>query len=170
MSSDQRLVSNGVQGRKAFFSFPDPVDDAAARTVAAGVVLQVALLLITRDRLLLIPLCYGFMARVLSGPKISPLGLIATRIVAPRLKALSKPVPGKPKRFAQGIGAIMSLTAAILSLTVSSFVPAAIVLVFLGAAATLEAAAGFCLGCKLFALLFRIGLVGYDDCPNCVLR
>ncbi|MDA8262415.1 MAG: DUF4395 domain-containing protein [Actinomycetota bacterium] len=170
MSSDQHLVSDGVESRRGFFSFPDPVEDVAARTVAAGVVLQVALLLLTHNRLILIPLCYGFMARVLAGPKISPLGLIATRIVAPRLEKYSKRVPGKPKRFAQGIGAALSLVAAILALGFSSFVPAAIVLACLGVAATLEAAAGFCLGCKLFALLFRLGLVAYDDCPNCVLR
>ena len=158
-----------ARGHQGFFSFPDPVNDVAARTVATGVVLQVLALLITHNRLLFLPLCYGFAVRVLAGPKISPLGLLATRVVAPKLSSHTKLVPGKPKRFAQGIGVVFSFSAAILALVSASFIPAAIVLALLGIAAGLEAGLGFCLGCKSFALLFRLGLVSYDDCPNCVI-
>ena len=52
---------------------------------------------------LFLPLAYGFIARVLSGPRLSPLARLATAVVAPRLGA-PKPVPGPPKRFAQAIG------------------------------------------------------------------
>jgi len=48
-----------------------------------------------------IPLAYGFWARVLTGPTLSPLGQLATRVVAPRLPVEPKLVPGPPKRFAQ---------------------------------------------------------------------
>jgi hypothetical protein len=34
--------------------------------------------------------------------------------------------------------------------------------------ATLEAVAGFCLGCVIYGFLARAGLVGKDDCPTCV--
>ena len=34
---------------------------------------------------LLIPLAYGFWARVLTGPKLSPLAWLAMNVVAPRL-------------------------------------------------------------------------------------
>ena len=167
----RRIVDHkSAQRARGFFSFPDPVDEVAARTVAAGVVLQVVLLLATRNRLIFVPLCYGFLVRVMSGPKISPLGLLATRLVAPKLAKHSKPVPGKPKRFAQGIGAVMSVAAALLSLIFPSFLPAAVVLALLGVAATLESALGFCLGCKIFAWLFRLGFVSYDDCPTCVIQ
>ncbi len=170
MDTKQIFEDKSVRRGRRFFTFPDPVDEVAARTVAAGVVLQVVLLLATRNRMIFVPLCYGFLVRVMAGPKISPLGLLATKVVAPRLSAHSKPVPGKPKRFAQGIGAVMSLAAATLSLLFSSFVPAAIVLALLGVAATLESALGFCLGCKIFGWLFRLGLVSYDDCPTCMIR
>ena len=170
MDTRQTLGDKTTRRGTGFFSFPDPVDEVAARTVAAGVVLQVVLLLATRNRLIFVPLCYGFLVRVMAGPKISPLGLLATRIVAPRLARHAKPVPGKPKRFAQGIGAVMSLAAAAISLLLPSFLPAAVVLALLGVAATLESALGFCLGCKIFAWLFRLGLVGYDDCPTCVIQ
>jgi hypothetical protein len=53
---------------------------------------------------LLAPLAYGFVARVLTGPTLSPLGQLVTRVVTPRLPVAPRPVPGPPKRFAQGIG------------------------------------------------------------------
>ena len=63
-------------------------------------------------------------------------------------------VPGPPKRFAQGIGAAVSTTAAVLFAT--GLAPAAwILLGVLIVAASLEAFAGFCLGCAIFGLLQR---------------
>ena len=67
------------------FSFPSPVNEKAARTVATGVVAMGLAYAITGWAWILIPLTYGFLARVLSGPSLSPLGQIATRVVAPRL-------------------------------------------------------------------------------------
>src|SRR6476469_1877894 len=97
------------------FSFPNPVNEKAARVVA-GVVMVVALVtLLTSAYWLLIPLAYGFLARVLTGPTLSPVGQFATRVAAPRLGA-PKYVPGPPKRFAQGMGVAFSTTAAILAL------------------------------------------------------
>ena len=86
---------------KNFFSFPNPVNDAAARTVAIGVVTMSVVALATNWSWLLIPLTYGFVARVAAGPKISPLGQFAVRVAAPRLTKWQKSVPGPPKRFAQ---------------------------------------------------------------------
>ena len=92
------------------FSFPNPVNEKAARVVA-GVVMVVALVtLLTSAYWLLIPLAYGFWARVLTGPTLSPLGRLATRVVAPKLGE-PKYVPGPPKRFAQGMGAAFTTTA-----------------------------------------------------------
>ena len=87
----------------AVFGFPNPVNEKAARTVAVGVVAMGLLFVITGWGWVLIPLTYGFWARVLSGPTLSPLGQLATRIVAPRLGE-PKLVPGPPKRFAQAVG------------------------------------------------------------------
>ena len=88
-------------------SFPNPVNEVSARIVAGGVVLLCATTLLLDQRLLLIPLAYGFVARVVSGPTLSPLGQLATRVIAPRLPVEPKLVPGPPKRFAQGIGATL---------------------------------------------------------------
>ena len=63
---------------------------------------------------ILIPLTYGFLARVACGPRFSPLGLIATKVVAPQLPQFEKLVPGPPKRFAQALGVAFTVTASAL--------------------------------------------------------
>ncbi|HXW32093.1 MAG TPA: DUF4395 family protein, partial [Acidimicrobiales bacterium] len=71
-----------MKGRAAaVFSFPDPVNESAARSVAAGVVVMAVLALVLRLPWMLVPLTYGFWARVLTGPTLSPLGQLATRVV-----------------------------------------------------------------------------------------
>ena len=84
-----------------FFDFPNPVNDVAARTVAAGVIVMASLTLATHQLWLTIPLAYGFVARVACGPKLSPLGRVATQIVAPIIGKNARRVPGPPKRLAQ---------------------------------------------------------------------
>jgi hypothetical protein len=147
------------------FSFPNPVNEKAARVVA-GVVMVVALVtLATSAYWLLIPLAYGFWARVLTGPTLSPLGRLAMTVVAPRLGE-PKYVPGPPKRFAQGMGAAMTTAAAILAL-VGATTAADVLLVMLVVAAGLESIFAFCLGCQVFALLMRAGLIPDSICLEC---
>ena len=62
-----------------------------------------------------IVIAYGFVARVLTGPTLSPLGQFVTRVVTPRLGIAERPVAGPPKRFAQGMGVAFSVTALILT-------------------------------------------------------
>ena len=150
----------------SIFSFPHPVNDVAARTVATGVVLMALSAIVFRQPWLTIPLAYGFVARVASGPRFSPLGQIATRLVAPRLPQFAKPVPGPPKRFAQAMGAAFTLSALILWL-VGAGTAAYAVLGVLLVPATLEAALGYCLGCKVFALAMRIGWIPASVCEEC---
>src|SRR5437588_9992913 len=100
---------------RELFSFPNPVNEKAARVVAGVVLVTVLVILATGAYWLLIPLAYGFWARVLTGPTLSPLGMLAQRVIAPRLGP-PKPVAGPPKRFAQGMGAAMSTAAVVLAL------------------------------------------------------
>jgi hypothetical protein len=147
------------------FSFPNPVNEKAARVVA-GVVMVVALVaLATAAYWLLVPLAYGFWARVLTGPTLSPLGRFATRVAAPRLGA-PKYVPGPPKRFAQGMGAAFTTTAAILWLA-GATTGADVLLALLAGAAALESILAFCVGCQIFALLMRTGLIPESVCLEC---
>lgn len=148
------------------FSFPNPVNDKAARTVAGVVLVTVIVILLTGAYWLLIPLAYGFWARVLTGPTLSPLAWTAMNVIAPRLGD-PHPVPGPPKRFAQGMGAVMSTAALILGLVLGDHTAADVVLICFLPAAGLESIFGYCLGCKAFALLMRIGLVPESVCAEC---
>ncbi len=149
------------------FSFPNPVNEVAARLVAGGVVLLSLLIVVLDLRWLTIALVYGFVARVLAGPRFSPLGLLATKVLVPRLPFEPKLVPGPPKRFAQGIGAAFSVTAAVLALGFDAWGAAQVLLGLLIVAASLEAFAGFCVGCAVFGALMRAGVVPQEVCERC---
>jgi hypothetical protein len=148
------------------FSFPNPVNEKAARVVAGAVLATVLVTLATGWYWLLIPLTYGFWARVLTGPTLSPLGWMAQNVIAPRLGE-RKPVPGPPKRFAQGMGAAMSTAALVLALLVGDHAAADVVLGLFVIAAGLESIVGYCLGCKVFGLLMRAGIVPQAVCEEC---
>jgi hypothetical protein len=148
------------------FSFPNPVNEVAARLVAAGVVALASVELATGHRWLLIPLAYGFVARVLTGPTLSPLGRLVTDGIVPRLPVRPRPVPGPPKRFAQGIGAAFS-TAALVAWLTGALGLSDVLVAFLIVAATLESVFAVCLGCKVFALLMRAGVIPESVCLEC---
>jgi Domain of unknown function (DUF4395) len=151
---------------RALFSFPNPVNEKAARVVAGGVLLTAIVILATGAYWLLIPLAYGFWARVLTGPTLSPLGWAAQNVVAPRLGE-KKPVSGPPKRFAQGMGAAFSTAALVFGLILGDHGIADGLLVLLVLAAGLESIFAYCLGCKVFALLMRTGLIPEEICREC---
>jgi hypothetical protein len=151
---------------KRFFSFPNPVNDAAARTVALGVLTMAVVALATNWAWLLIPLTYGFVARVAAGPKISPLGQFAVRIAAPRLRAWQRFVPGPPKRFAQAMGLAFTGAATIVWLT-AGWGDARWILIPLILAASLEGLLGYCLGCTVFGWLMRTGVIPEEICLEC---
>ncbi len=153
--------------KTTLFSFPDPVNEVSARLVAGGVVLLSAATIALDQRWLTAVIAYGFLARVASGPTLSPLGQLVTRVVVPRLPVAARPVPGPPKRFAQGIGATLSLTAAVLALGFGLNTAAYALLGAVIAAATLESVFGVCLGCQLFALLMRAGAIPPEVCERC---
>ena len=150
------------------FSFPHPVNEVSARLVAAGVVLMCAATIAFDQPWLTAVIAYGFVARVLTGPRLSPLGLLVTKVITPRLPAQPVFVPGPPKRFAQGIGAVLSVTAAILALGFGEATAGYGLLGLIAVAATLESVFAFCIGCKLFALLMRAGLIPQSVCLRCV--
>jgi hypothetical protein len=147
-------------------TFPNPVNEKAARVVAAGVVAMSVVALATGWRWLLLVLLYGFAARVACGPRLSPLGLLATRLIAPRLGP-SRPVAGPPKRFAQAIGLTFSLAAVLLAFVFGSPAAAWVVTGALALAALLESALGLCLGCRVFAVLMRAGVIPAETCERC---
>ena len=97
-------------------SFPNPVNETSARVVAGGVVAMAVTTVVADQPLLLVPLTYGFAARVAAGPTWSPLGQLATRVVTPRLDVRHRFSPGPPKRMAQAMGLMASASAGLLVL------------------------------------------------------
>lgn len=150
----------------SIIGFPNPVNEKAARTVAAGVAVLGALTLVTGWFWITAVLALGFIARALTGPRLSPLGQLATRVVAPRLGE-PRLVPGPPKRFAQSIGAVVTTVAAVAALAFGWTTFATVLIALLVVLATLEAALGFCVGCQIFALLMKAGLIPEETCAAC---
>jgi hypothetical protein len=152
---------------ESLFSFPNPVNEVSARLVAAGVVVMSVTAIAFDQTWLTLVIAYGFVARVLTGPTLSPLGQIVTRVITPRLPVAAKPVPGPPKRFAQGIGAVLSVTSAVLIFGFNERLAGWIVLGLIVVAATLESVFALCLGCKIFAGLMRLGVIPEAVCEEC---
>jgi hypothetical protein len=156
-----------IRARGKLFSFPNPVNEVSARLVAAGVVLLSVATIASGQLWITALIAYGFVARVLTGPTLSPLGLLVTNVITPRLPVEPHYVPGPPKRFAQGIGAVVSVSAAVLALGFGINNGAYALLGLLIAAATLEAAFAFCVACSVFGYLMRAGLIPKAVCERC---
>jgi len=152
---------------RAFFSFPNPVNETSARLVA-GVVAVLAVVTVAFQQGWLIPvLAYGFLARVATGPKLSPLALVATKLVMPRLPVRHRYSPGPAKRFAQAIGALFTVTATLLYYAAGEHTAAFALVGVIAVFASLESAFGVCVGCQTFYLGMRLGLVPPSVCEDC---
>ncbi|MDQ0922956.1 hypothetical protein QF038_001464 [Pseudarthrobacter sp. W1I19] len=150
---------------RKLFAFPNPVNEYAARVTAGLVVVLSLVTAAAGSGWGLLAIAAGFWLRVLFGPRISPLALLSVKVITPRLGRV-KLVPGPPKRFAQGMGAMVSTAA--LALFAAGAVPAAwTMLATLIVAASLEAFAGFCLGCVVFGFLQGRGLIAQEVCEAC---
>ena len=101
---------------------------------------------------------------MLAGPRFSPLGRVATQVVA---RGSAGPlVPGPPKRFAQAVGLTLTTVASVLGLalgrTGAAMALVAVLLVF----ALLESVVGFCAGCWVFGHLMRLGVIPQEVCER----
>jgi hypothetical protein len=152
---------------KTLFTFPDPVNETAVRVTATGVATMALLALTLQRPELLIVIAYGFLARVLTGPRLSPMALLSTRVITPRLPGPHRLVAGPPKRFAQGLGAAGSLAAVLLYYAAGWHLAAWILAGMMVVLATLEAGFRICVGCLLYAALVRRGLIAGEECADC---
>lgn len=89
------------------------------------------------------------------GPQFTPYAFIYKRVVKPRLKGEVPIEDIRPPQFAQSVGLIFALAALAGSITgITPLVVAAVA--FALAAAFLNAAFNFCLGCEVYLLLLRV--------------
>ncbi len=149
------------------FSFPHPANEYAARMVAGMVVILSVGIVVFQAPWLMYVLAYGFLARVLTWPTLSPMGLLATRVFVPLFGNHVRPVAGPPKRFAQAVGLGFSVTALLLYYAFGLSVAAYGVLGVLIFFAALEAVVGFCTGCFVFGYMMRWGIIPEETCEKC---
>jgi hypothetical protein len=92
-------------------------------------------------------------------PSTAPWGALFRRVVRPRLAPPAELEDPRPPRFSQGVGLFVVAIGLVLHLIgVPWALPIATAAAFL--AAFLNAAFAFCLGCQLYLLLQRAGIIG----------
>jgi len=147
--------------------FPRVVDDVSVRLIASVVLILAVAALALHQWWIYALLAVDFILRTTLGPKASPVALGVQRFVRPRVSAAKRPTPGPPKRFAAGIGATMTSVAAVLwVLGIAGPVVVTIGLVMVIFPA-LEAIAGICVGCQVFGILMKLGIIPEEICLEC---
>ena len=130
------------------------IDARGPRYTAALTTLVLSAAMITESNLIIGFQFAVFISAVIFGLRRSIYGFLYRNLIQPRL---SGPVPSEYEsapRFAQLIGALFALTALVGGLTGNT----AVFLIATGfalAAAFLNAAFGFCLGCQIYLLILR---------------
>jgi hypothetical protein len=146
--------------------FPEYVNENASRTVAGLVVILTLFTILTQSSILTFLLLTGFFLRTSWGPKYDPFAKLTLGWIIPTFKISIREVPGPPKRFAQFVGFIFSLTAFVL-LLLNYILAFQITLSTLIIFALLEAGIGFCAGCFVFGLLMKAGIIPEEVCERC---
>ena len=93
-----------------------------------------------------------------AGIQRHPYGLLFKKLVRPTLAAPTELEDPAPPTFAQGVGFVITLTGLVLHL---AGVPFALVIAASAAfiAAFLNSVFGYCLGCQIYLLLVRAGII-----------
>lgn len=131
-----------------------PLDPRGVRFAAALSTVVLAVVLLTGSGWLLAAQAVVFALAAFAGPRFAPYPLLFRTFVAPRLSPPTEREDAAPVRFSQLVGfvfAVVGTVGYLTGLTVLGVVATAFAL----AAAFLNAAFGFCLGCELYALIHR---------------
>jgi hypothetical protein len=135
---------------------PSTVIDARGPRFSAAITSAVlATALATNNLWVVIAQAIVFAIGAFRGPQFTPYALIFKKIVKPRLKSAVITEDVRPPQFAQSVGLIFALVAITGSITgISGLFVVAVS--FALAAAFLNAAFNFCLGCEMYVLLLRL--------------
>ena len=145
--------------RSATVTTEPGLDPRGQRFAAAATVLVLAAVLVALPSPLAAVLLAwqvgAFAVGALVGPAHQPYGQLYRRAVRPRLGPPAQLEEPAPPRFAQAVGlvfALVGLAGLLLGVTALAYVAVAFAL----AAALLNAAFGFCLGCEMYLLALRL--------------
>jgi hypothetical protein len=131
------------------------LDPRGVRFAATVTTVVLAVVLLTGSGVLAALQAVVFAIPVIAGMRWSPYGALYRTLLAPRLGPPREREDAAPVRFSQAVGLVFAAVAAVGYLsgaTVLGIVAAAFAL----AAAFLNAAFGFCLGCEMYGLLGRV--------------
>lgn len=132
-----------------------PVDPRGPRLAAWITTVVLAVVLATQWWPLLAIQAVIFGIGAFAGLKYAPYSLLYKYLVAPRLQPTDEREDAAPLRFAQGVGFAFALVGTI-AFALGSTTVGLIATAFALAAAFLNAAFGFCLGCETYLLLRRL--------------
>ena len=128
-----------------------------ARGPRFGAVITTAVLataLATNNLWLIVAQAVVFAIGAFKGPQFTPYAFTYKSVVKPRLKGEVPIEDVRPPQFAQSVGLLFALTA-IIGLVVGITPIFTVAVAFALAAAFLNAAFNFCLGCEIYLLLLR---------------
>ncbi|EKJ87745.1 DUF4395 domain-containing protein [Leptospira meyeri] len=146
--------------------YPDVVNENVTRIVASTVVFLGVTAILFPNAYVLGLLFIGFTLRLSYGPKFEPFAFFTSRYLVPWLGISFVGVAGPPKRFAQLVGFVFSLSA-IIFFTLGYSFAYQITLATLVFFASLESFLGWCAGCFAFGLLMKLGIIPEEICERC---
>jgi len=130
------------------------IDARGPRWSALFTTIVLALALVTSSVWLIAFQAVVFAIGVLRGPQFTPYAYLYKKIIKPRLKSTETFEDVRPPQFAQAVGLGFALVAIIGSATGAGGV-FTVAVGFALAAAFLNAAFNFCLGCEMYLLILR---------------
>ena len=130
------------------------IDARGPRFGAVITTVVLATALATNNLWVIAAQAFVFAIGAIKGPQFTPYAFIYKKIVKPRLKGETPTEDIRPPQFAQTVGLLFALTAAAGSFAGLDVV-FTIAVAFALAAAFLNAAFNFCLGCEIYLLLLR---------------
>jgi hypothetical protein len=149
------LTVSKTSAKTGFVDSRGPRFGAAITTVVLAAVLVTAGVSHAVAGWLLLAQTLVFAAGALAGLSYAPYGIVFRRLVRPRLGPPARTEPEAPPRFSQGVGMVF---AGIGVLGFAAGLPAVgiVFAAFALAAAFLNAAFDFCLGCQMYLFIQRI--------------
>lgn len=132
----------------------DQLDPRGVRFAAAVTTVVLAIVLLSGSGVLAALQAVVFAIPVAAGMRYSPYGALFRALLAPRLGPPSDREDAAPVRFSQAVGLLFTVVAAVGYLS-GATVLGVVATAFALAAAFLNAAFGFCLGCEMYLLLHR---------------
>ena len=131
------------------------IDARGPRFSAALTTVVLAIALVTSSEWVATFQAIVFAIGAIKGPQFTPYAYIYRTLIKPRLKSPLRTEDVRPPKFAQSIGLIFALVALVGSAAGAPVVFTVAIAAAL-AAAFLNAAFDFCLGCQIYLLLARL--------------